>query len=41
MDRNNARKKGNYKLADTIRKELEGNGVVIEDKQEQTFWKYK
>ena len=40
-DRNDARKKGNYKLADSIRKALEGNGVVIEDKQEKTFWKYK
>jgi cysteinyl-tRNA synthetase len=40
-DRNDARKKGNYKLADAIRKELENKGVSIEDKQEQTFWKYK
>jgi len=40
-DRNDARKKGNYKLADTIREELEDNGVIIEDKQEQTLWKYK
>jgi len=40
-DRNDARKKGNYKLADVIRKELEDNGVIIEDKQEKTIWKYK
>jgi len=40
-DRNNARKSGDYKLADTIRNELENNGVIIEDKQEQTEWKYK
>ena len=40
-DRNKARKKGNYKLADTIRKELEDNGVIIEDKQDNTTWKYK
>ena len=40
-DRNNARKKGNYKLADIIRKELENNGVIIEDKKQQTTWKYK
>ena len=40
-DRNNARKKGDYKLADIIRKELENNGVIIEDKQDQTTWKYK
>jgi len=40
-DRNDARKKGNYKLADILRKELEDNGVIIEDKQDQTIWKYK
>ena len=40
-DRNEARKRGNYKLADTIRKELEDNGVIIEDKQDTTEWKYK
>ena len=40
-DRNSARKKGNYKLADIIRQELEGKGVIIEDKQDQTIWKYK
>ena len=40
-ERNDARKKGDYKLADTIRKELENKGVLIEDKQEQTLWKYK
>ena len=40
-DRNEARKKGNYKMADILRKELEDNGVVIEDKQKQTTWKYK
>jgi len=40
-DRNNARKKGDYKLADDIRKELEDNGVTIEDSQNETTWKYK
>ena len=40
-DRNNARKQGDYKLADVIRKELENNGVIIEDKEKQTTWKYK
>jgi len=40
-DRTKARKKGNYKLADTIRKELEDNGVIIEDKENSTTWKYK
>ena len=41
QDRNNARKRGDYKLADNIRKELEANNVIIEDKQDQTTWKYK
>ena len=40
-DRNSARKKGDYKLADILRKELEENGVIIEDKQDKTTWKYK
>ena len=40
-DRNEAREKGNYKLADILRMELEDSGIVIEDKQEQTTWKYK
>ena len=40
-ERNSARKKGDYKLADKIRKELEDNGVIIEDKQNKTTWKYK
>ena len=40
-DRNHARKKGYYKLADIIRKELEDKGVIIEDKQDKTTWKYK
>jgi len=40
-ERNMARKKGNYKLADTLRKELEDKGVIIEDKQNKTTWKYK
>ena len=41
IDRNNARKKKNYKLADSIRIELEKNGIIIEDKQDKTTWKYK
>ncbi len=40
-DRENARKKGNYKLADNIRKDLELSGVIIEDKGDKTIWKYK
>ena len=41
IDRNNARKKKNYKLADSIRIELEKNGIIIEDKQDKTTWTYK
>ena len=40
-DRNTARKKRDYKLADIIRNELEDNGVIIEDKLHNTTWKYK
>ncbi len=40
-DRENARKKGDYKLADNIRKDLENNNVIIEDKGDKTTWKYK
>ena len=40
-DRNEARKKGNYKLADSLRKELEDKGVIIKDNQDKTTWKYK
>ncbi|MDA9091737.1 hypothetical protein N9J56_00430 [Pelagibacteraceae bacterium] len=36
-----ARKSGNYKLADKIRDELFKNGIVIEDKKNKTEWKYK
>ncbi len=40
-DREQARKKGDYKLADSIRKELEKSGVIIKDKDNKTTWKYK
>ena len=40
-DRNTARKNGNFKLADTIRKELDYDGVLIEDKENETIWKFK
>ena len=40
-DREHARNKGDYKLADSIRKELENGGVIIEDKDNKTTWKYK
>ena len=40
-ERNKARKQGDYKLADTIREELENKGIIIEDKEDQTSWKQK
>ena len=40
-ERENARKKGNFKLADDIRRELENNDILIEDKDNKTLWKYK
>ena len=40
-DRKNARKNEDYKLADSIRKELEDKGVIIDDKKDLTTWKYK
>jgi cysteinyl-tRNA synthetase len=36
-----ARKSGDYKLADKIRDKLLENGIVIEDKKNNTKWKYK
>ena len=36
-----AKQKGDYKLADKIRVELADKGVIIEDKKEQTTWKFK
>ena len=40
-ERNKARDKKNYKLADKIRDELLGKGVLIEDKDGKTIWKIK
>ena len=40
-DRNNARKNKEFKLADKIRNELFENGILIEDKDDKTTWKYK
>jgi cysteinyl-tRNA synthetase len=40
-DRNNARKNKEYRLADKIRNELSENGILIEDKDDKTTWKYK
>ena len=40
-ERLEAKQKGDYKLADEIRVELASKGVIIEDKKEQTTWKFK
>jgi cysteinyl-tRNA synthetase len=39
--RSEAKKTGNFKLADKIRNDLLDKGIVIEDEKEQTKWKYK
>ena len=40
-ERNKARENKNYKLADQIRDELLDKGVLIEDKNGKTTWKFK
>ena len=40
-ERNLARKNKNFKLADKIRNELLEYGILIEDKDDTTSWKYK
>ena len=40
-ERNNARKNKDYKSADKIRDELLDKGVLIEDKDDKTLWKFK
>ena len=40
-ERNLARKNKNFKLADKIRNELLEYGILIEDKDDTTTWKYK
>ena len=40
-DRLIAKKKGDFKLADQIRNDLLGKGVVIEDQKDKTIWKLK
>jgi len=40
-ERNNARKNKDYKTADKIRDELLDKGVLIEDKDDTTLWKFK
>ena len=41
LERNNARKNKDFKKADKIRDELEDKGVLIEDKDYKTHWKFK
>ena len=42
IQRNNARKQGDYKLSDKIRKELEEKGIILEDtKDGKTIWRKK
>ena len=41
FERNEARDNKNYELADKIRKELLNKGVIIEDKDGKTDWKFK
>ena len=41
IERINARKAGDFKLADQIRDDLLNKGIIIEDKQDKTEWKYK
>ena len=40
-ERNNARENKDYKTADKIRDELLDKGVLIEDKDDTTLWKFK
>ena len=41
QDRKNARESKNYEEADKIRDELLDKGVLIEDKDGKTTWKFK
>ena len=41
LERNIARKNKDFKKADEIRDELEDKGVLIEDKDDKTHWKFK
>ncbi len=36
-----AKQKGDFKLADQIRDELQKKGIIIEDRKEKTTWKFK
>ena len=39
--RTNAKKAGDFLLADKIRKELLSKGILIEDQKDKTIWKFK
>ncbi len=39
--RNDARQRKDWELADLIRKELEEKGIILEDKKDRTNWKIK
>ena len=40
-DRDNAKKRGDYKLADKIRDDLNKEGIDIKDEKGKTTWNYK
>ncbi len=40
-DREEAKKAGNYKLADQIRDDLDKEGIDIKDEKGKTTWNYK
>jgi cysteinyl-tRNA synthetase len=40
-ERQDARLKKDWKYADSIRQELEGKGIILEDKKDRTEWKIK
>jgi len=41
FERQEARQKKDWALADKIRKELDGKGIILEDKKDRTMWKIK
>ena len=41
FERAKAKKDRNFAFADQIRKDLLGQGIVIEDQQDKTIWKLK
>jgi len=41
LERDKARENKNFELADKIRDELLNKGVLIEDKNGKTIWKFK